>query len=90
MNNIEAKIKELGLLSKIGHRKIPARYPYFISINKDFETEEAAYNWVAKKFNLERLVSKDEVIKWFYEHSYGIEEERIFDINDFVKWLEDK
>lgn len=94
--DVEAKIEKLGLPIKVVGQEVNVKiiicrsYVEYDGNPIFFNNREAAYNWIAKEFKLDNLVSKDEVITWFYEHSDGIEEARIFDINDFNKWLEDK
>jgi len=57
-----------------------------------FKTEEAAYNWIAKEFNLDNLVSKDEVIEWADKNNTSAEfiTGKLVYVWQLKKWLEDK
>lgn len=97
MNNIEAKIKELGL--SVGVALYDKKW-YVLIDNHWLETEgflklDDAYNWIAKKFNLDNLVSKDEVIKYLNKNAkefvgYNFDTGDYINVADLEKWLEDK
>lgn len=70
MNNTEAKIKELGLPIHVDFNENENEYIAYIE-PCGFNSEKAAYNWIAKEFNLDNLVSKDKVIEVLKEIAEG-------------------